>query len=298
MTDPLTDIVSFLQLSARFSKVVEGAGAWRVRRQGDGDPFYCAVLEGTCFLSVDGYAPVTLQAGDFVLVPAVHGLVNGSVGAPDDLLSQPVEIGKGRFRVGFQEGPTDQLICIGHCSFGSPDAALLVPLLPRVLLVRREPRLVALVEMLGEEARAQRPGRDVILERLLEVLLIEALRGAVDTVDAPGLMRGMMDERLSPALRVMHAQPENSWTIAELATKTALSRAAFFARFNRTVGMPPMEYLLIWRMALAKRLLRDQQLGLALIAERVGYSSASTFSVAFVRHVGMTPARFAHAMHA
>ncbi|MDD3445644.1 MAG: helix-turn-helix transcriptional regulator, partial [Zavarzinia sp.] len=89
------------------------------------------------------------------------------------------------------------------------------------------------------------------------------------------------------------ADPARPWTMAELAKAAALSRSAFFDRFTRTIGMPPMEYLLAWRMALAKDLLRREGLDIAEVAERVGYSSASTFSTAFSRHVGQPPGRYA-----
>ena len=91
----------------------------------------------------------------------------------------------------------------------------------------------------------------------------------------------------------MHADPARTWTVEELAKKAALSRSVFFERFTGSVGVPPMEYLLGWRMALAKDLLRQQDIGLAEVAERVGYSSASTFSTAFSRYVGQPPSRFA-----
>lgn len=91
----------------------------------------------------------------------------------------------------------------------------------------------------------------------------------------------------------MHEMPTRSWTVAQLAREAALSRSAFFERFSRTVGITPMEYLLAWRMALAKKLLRRKELSIAEVAERAGYSSASTFSVAFTRHVGLPPARYA-----
>ena len=81
--------------------------------------------------------------------------------------------------------------------------------------------------------------------------------------------------------------------MVELAKKAALSRSAFFERFSRAVGLPPMEYLLAWRMAIAKDLLSRGGVALAEVAERVGYSSASTFSTAFSRHVGQAPGRYA-----
>jgi AraC-like DNA-binding protein len=90
----------------------------------------------------------------------------------------------------------------------------------------------------------------------------------------------------------MHESPTTAWTVAQLAKESALSRSAFFERFNRAVGVAPMEYLLAWRMAVAKNLLRQSDIGIAEVAQRVGYSSASTFTVAFARHVGVTPTRY------
>lgn len=292
MTDPLTEIVTLLQPTARFSKRLEAAGHWRIEREGQGDPFYAAVLEGQCQLSVDGAPPVILQAGDFVLAPAVHTLVNTSLHAPAaTAASLPVHLGENRFRIGSAERPPELQMQIGHCQFGSPDAALLVPLLPQLVRVSGQARLATLVQMVGEESRAQRPGRDVVLERLLEVLLIEALRSQSGPADG-GLVRGLADDRLAAALRCMHARPDHGWSVASLAQQAALSRSAFAARFMRVLGIAPMEYLLAWRMALAKRLLRSGGLGLQQVAERVGYASAETFSVAFARHAGLSPARF------
>jgi AraC-like DNA-binding protein len=182
---------------------------------------------------------------------------------------------------------------IGHCSFASPDADLLVSLLPQIVVVRDQPRLAALMQLVDEETRARRPARDLILERLLEVLLLEAIRSNNEATSAPGLARGLADGRIASALRALHLSPEFPWTVAKLATEAALSRSAFFARFSRTVGLPPMEYLLAWRMALARRLLKLREFGMDQIAERVGYGSASSFTVAFARHTGISPARYA-----
>jgi AraC-like DNA-binding protein len=91
----------------------------------------------------------------------------------------------------------------------------------------------------------------------------------------------------------MHEEMTAPWTVAQLAKEAALSRSAFFERFSRAVGVAPMEYLLRWRMAKAKNLLRRQQGNVADVAGQVGYGSASAFSVAFTRHVGMSPTRYA-----
>lgn len=292
--DPLAEIVMLLQPAARFSKLIECSGSWRFHRKGTGDPFYCAVLEGHCRVTVDGQPPLILQAGDFLLVPAMRDLIKESLDSPQDETSgEPIDIGEGCFRVGRADEPPNLRIRIGHCSFGSPDVALLVPLLPQVVLARAQPRLATLTHLVGDETQARRPARELVLERLLEVLLIEALRCGSERQNAPpGLARGLADDRVAAALRALHARPDYPWTVAALASEASLSRSAFFARFSRAVGMAPMEYLLAWRMALAGRLLRGQELGLDQVAERVGYSSASTFSVAFARYAGMSPARY------
>lgn len=151
------------------------------------------------------------------------------------------------------------------------------------------------MKLLIEEAAGRHSGRDLVLTRLIEILLVESLRQA-QASDAPaGLLRGLGDARLAEAIRRMHADPARPWTIVELAKEAALSRSAFFDRFVRSVGVPPMEYLLAWRMALAKDLLRRREADIAEVAERVGYGSASTFSTAFSRHVGQPPGRYAKA---
>jgi AraC-like DNA-binding protein len=298
MVDPFAEVVTLLQPSARFSKVVGGAGHWRVRRAKVEQPFYGVILDGACRLTLDGQAPIILEQGDFVLIPAAHGSVTSSLesAASDEVDRLPVELSPGHFRVGEQSGPPDVQLLVGHCVFGSPDADLLVSLLPQLIHVRGEHRLTTLVQLVGEESRALRPARDVVLARLLEVLFIEALRSSACTAASPGLLRGLADVRLAAAIRQMHGSPTRAWTVAQLAKEAALSRSAFFERFSRAVGVAPMEYLLAWRMALAKNLLRSREHGIAEVAQRVGYSSASTFSVAFTRFVGQPPTRYAHAL--
>jgi AraC-like DNA-binding protein len=295
MVDPLAEIVTLLQPSARFSKAVVGAGPWHIRRSDAGQPFYCVVLDGGCRLSVDGHEAIALRSDDFILVPAAYGIAMSSLASPSEQApeAQPVALASGEFRIGDRDGPTDLRMLVGHCSFGSPDAGLLVSLLPRLVHVRGEPRLTTLVQFVRDEFREDRPARDVILARLLEVLLIEALRLTAGTPAPPGLVRGLADERLAIAIRRMHESPTEPWTVARLAKQAALSRSAFFDRFKRAVGVAPMEYLLAWRMALAKNLLRRTDAGVGEIAARVGYSSASTFSVAFTRHVGRPPTQYA-----
>ena len=296
MSDPLTQTVGLLRPSMPFAKLVVATGRWAVCRTDHTLPFYCAVLEGACRLSSASQDAVTVEAGDFVLVPAVQAFLATSLDAPPPgVMSDGVETSPGVVRLGDPGEAFGTRMLVGHCAFGSHHADLLVSLLPRLVHVRGVSRLTTLVQLLDEEARGRQPGREAVLARLLEVLLIEALRAAAAVSPAPGLLRGLADERLAAALRLMHDDPTRAWTVAQLASAAGLSRSIFFERFRREVGATPMDYLLGWRMALAKDLLHRAHAGVGEVAERVGYGSASTFSTAFARHVGMPPAAFARA---
>jgi AraC-like DNA-binding protein len=295
MSDPLSEVIALLQPRAVFSKRISGAGRWGVRYSSYGQPSYGAVLEGRCRLAVDGQPALTLEAGDFVLLPATPGFTMSGFEpvTPEPVDPRRMSASTAEVRHGTRGGRPDVRLLGGYFELGSPDAALLVSLLPALLHVRGVERLAVLVRLVGEESAAQRSGRELVLTRLVEVLLIEALRSTSSEDAPPGLLRGLADTRLAPAIRQMHGQLARSWTVAQLAKTAALSRSAFFERFTLSVGLRPMEYLLAWRMAVAKDLLRRRELGLAEVAERVGYGSASTFSTAFSRHVGTPPGRYA-----
>jgi AraC-like DNA-binding protein len=298
MNDPLSEVITLLQPRAVFSRLISGAGRWGVRYSAFGEPSFCVVLEGSCRLAVDGHAPVTLEAGDFVLLPATPGFTMSGFEPVKLERLDPKVTSKvlGEIRHGTRGGRPDVRLLGGWFAFESPDSALLVSLLPSLVHVRGVERLAVLVRLVGEEASDRRSGRDLVLTRLVEVLLIEALRAAPGEDAPPGLVRGLADAHLAPAIRQIHGQFGRSWTVAALARTAALSRSAFFERFLRIVGMPPMEYLRSWRMAVAKDLLRRQDRGIAEVAEHVGYGSASTFSTAFSRHVGQPPRRYARSV--
>lgn len=299
MSDPLADVIALLQPRAVFSKGISGAGRWAVRYSDFGHPSFCVVLQGSCQLAVDGQEAITLTAGDFVLLPATpgFGMSGAEPAAPRFIDPKTAPAPTTEVRHGEQDGPPDVRLLGGYFVFGSPDAALLVSLLPALMHVRGVEHLAVLVQLVNRESSGvERPGRDLVLSRLVELLLIEALRSTSSGDDAPpGLLRGLADARIGEAMRHMHASPSRPWTMVQLAQTAALSRSAFYERFARAVGMPPMEYLQAWRMALAKGLLREQGLAIAEVAERVGYGSASTFSAAFSRHVGQAPGRYARA---
>jgi len=295
MSDPLSEVIALLRPRGVASKPISGAGRWGVRYSEFGHPSFCAVLEGSCRLAVDGYRALTLEAGDFVLLPATPGFTLSGFEpvTPERIDPKVTPARTGEVRHGTRSGPPDVRLLGGYFIFESPDAPLLMSLLPAVVHVRGAERLSLLVRLVGDEASERRSGRDLVLTRLVEVLLVEALRSTSGEDAPPGLLRGLADARLAPAIRQMHGQLARSWTVAQLAKTAALSRSAFFERFTRTVGLPPMEYLLSWRMAVAKDLLSRHDFALAEVAERVGYGSASTFSTAFSRYVGQPPSRYA-----
>jgi AraC-like DNA-binding protein len=293
MLDPLAQVVSLLQPNASYSKLVLASGTWAMQRSENGRPFYCAVLEGAFRLAIAGRDPMVLEQGDFILLPDTYDFAISSCDVPpDDVPVRHVEDSPGVFRIGSSDGIPDVRMLVGHCAFGTTDARLLVSLLPQLVHVRGQRRLTTLVEQLNDETRSDRPGRDLVLSRLLEVLMIEAFRSTTGPAAAPGLLRGLANSHLAIALRGLHDRPAHGWTVGELARAAGLSRSTFFERFRREVGVAPIEYLLSWRMALARDLMRRERGSVADVADRVGYSSASTFSVAFSRYVGKPPIQY------
>jgi len=297
MGDPLSQVVGLLHPRAVFANVIAGKGEWAVRFAEYGRPSFCIVLDGGCRLAVEGHAPVAIEAGDFILLPRTPALTLSSSEAGRPVLLDPADLPRDGSEVRYGEagGAPDMRSLGGAFVFDDADPTLLVSLLPTLVHVHGSARLSRLVAMVAEETVGALPGSAAVLSRLAELLLIEAMRATSSGDALPGLLRGLGDQRLAPALQQMHAQFDRPWTVPQLARTAALSRSSFFERFSRTVGVAPMEYLLGWRMQIARNLLRQGGLTAAQVADRVGYGSASAFSVAFRRHVGMTPRRYAMA---
>jgi AraC-like DNA-binding protein len=241
-----------------------------------------------------------LEAGDYVLLPSTPGFTMASdLESLDRPTAKKPEPSSRQRRHGDAAGEPDMRMLGGHFVFDPANAPLLLGLLPSVVHIKAtDPgadRLAWIARAIGDETSGQRPGREPILVRLVEIMLIEALRWrpAVASTPLAGLLAGLADLRLSKALRLLHADMPRRWTVAGLARAAGMSRAAFAARFSRTLGLPPMDYLLRWRMAQAKDLLRNGGVPLADVAEAIGYQSASAFSTAFSRCVGQAPSTFA-----
>ncbi|MEP7243316.1 MAG: AraC family transcriptional regulator [Gammaproteobacteria bacterium] len=301
--DPLAAAITLLRPRTILSKIVSGSGRWGVRYAEYGDPSFCLMLGGSCWLTVEGGSgPLLLEAGDFLLMPATPGFTLSSEPDVEPVLRSPADAAAdpvGEIRHGDQDGDAAVWMIGGYFQFDSTNASLLVDLLPVTLHIRHSDlgadRLHRIAGLLNEETCQDAPGRDLILERLVEILLIEAFRWrpADRDVGQVGLLAGLSDRHLGVALRQMHRDVTRDWTIEALARSAGVSRATFAERFTRTIGMPPMKYLLQWRMALAKDMLRNDRQPLERVAAAIGYQSASAFSTAFSRYVGVAPSAFA-----
>lgn len=253
------------------------------------------MLTGSCFLHPDGLEPLPLNEGDFVLLPEMPSFVLAS-----DLKLAPVQLDLDpASETHYGLGQATMRMLGGYFRFDRGNAQLLVKLLPPIIHIRRDDegsaRVRRIVELIGDETDAERPGRDLILERLVEVLLVEALRfrSASAAREEQGLLAGLADPSLARTLREIHLDVARRWTVERLAREAGMSRSVFAERFARKIGMAPMQYLLEWRMALAKDLLRRERAAVIEVAERVGYQSASAFSTAFTRLTGSSPSEFA-----
>ena len=152
----------------------------------------------------------------------------------------------------------------------------------------------ALVSLLAEEIGRDEPGQELVLDRLLDLLFVSVLRTwlAEPGAGAPAWYRAQSDATVGPALRLLHDNPGQAWTVELLARKVGVSRAGLARRFTAVVGEPPMSYLATWRLTLAADLLREPDATVATVARRVGYSSAFALSAAFKRVRGMSPQEY------
>jgi AraC-like DNA-binding protein len=167
----------------------------------------------------------------------------------------------------------------------------LVAMLPRLAVVPADRQTQAVLEVLATETARDEPGQEAVLHRLLDLVLVLALRAwcAGPGAARPGWHRALADPAIGQALRLLHEDPARRWTVARLAAEVGMSRASFAARFTGLVGEPPLGYLTAWRMTLAAELLRDADLTVGAVAHEVGYADPFAFSAAFKRARGVSP---------
>jgi AraC-like DNA-binding protein len=296
--DALAAIVTLLRPQTVLSKIVRGGGRWGVRYQAFGQPSFALILKGPCWLAVDGVPATILGTGDFILLPATPGFTLASDPEVTPKSMQPVPSGDHVDEVVHGDATTEPSVSLlgGWFAFDPINAPLLVDLLPRMLHIRAtDPAIdsvAPIVELIKRETREQRAGQALVLTRLIEVMLVEALRSAPAALHTTGLLAGLHDPQLAAALHGIHTQMAHPWTLVTLARQAGMSRSSFAERFARVIGMTPLNYLLQWRIAVAKNMLAREQMLVAETALTVGYQSASGFSTAFSRETGRSPKEF------
>jgi AraC-like DNA-binding protein len=262
---------------------------------------YHLFAEGSGWGHALGQDPIRLQQGDIIVFPQ---------GDPHVLASAPGMQAKPDMSI-FARPPT-ALPIFYEFGGGGPDRARIVccflgcderpynPLLaalPSVIhLSAADPRsktgwLATLLNIAAREARSERPGSENILARLSELMFVDTLRQYLETLPQTqmGWLAGLRDPVVGEALGAMHGSPKEPWTVEGLARLAGLSRSMFAERFTEMVGKPPMQYLALWRMQLASRLLNEGG-QVAAVADAVGYESEAAFSRAFKKLVGQPPA--------
>jgi AraC-like DNA-binding protein len=192
-------------------------------------------------------------------------------------------------------GPDDAtVLASGTYQVSSFVSGRLLASLPTVVRVPREHMRSSIMDLLSAEVDRDEPGQQVVLDRLLDLALIAALRAwfARPAADPPGWYRAHGDPVVGRALRVIHEEPARPWTVATVAASAGVSRAALARRFTALVGQPPMTYVTHWRLDLAAEALRNTDATLSSIAREVGYANAFALTVAFKRVRGTTPHQY------
>ncbi|MDZ5448512.1 AraC family transcriptional regulator [Labrys sp. ZIDIC5] len=294
--DPLSDIISLLRPTAAISKPITARGRWGVSYRAHDAPGFTIILEGQAWLRFVGEEPFRLAQGDFVLLPTTPAF---SLSSEPDIDCIPVEPRNEAIRHGEPEGAPDLVALGGTFAFERVNAPLLLALLPGLIHIPasegRTTRLGRLIDLLAEECATDYPGKELIVRRMLEALLVEALRWrSIGNRAMPaGLLSGMRDPALARVLQAIHADVRKNWTVVDLAKMAGMSRSGFAARFGEVLGCAPIEYLARWRMAIAKDALTRGVKSLDRIADEIGYESASAFSTAFRKRLGCSPGKFA-----
>jgi AraC-like DNA-binding protein len=296
MSDPFSDILRLTNAQTVVSGGFAAGGAWAIRFPAPGKIKFFGVLKGMCWLCMDGAEPVRIGQGDVFLLSSQHSFVlAGDLQAPPLDASVLFADGSKFARIGDVE---DCEQVGGHVRLDAASGPLLADVLPALIHVRASSPHAAVLQwvldQLVRERTASQPGSEVASAQLAQLMLVHILRAHLaEAASFPaGLLRALVDERIAPALRLMHGEPARAWQLDELATASAMSRTTFASRFKAAAGVPPLTYLLNWRMRIAGQMLRDGNAGIAAVAQSVGYTSESAFSNAFKRVMGTAPRRY------
>lgn len=296
--DPVADAIGLLRPRTVIGPNLRAAGDWALRF----DPFLHVriggLVRGTCRLILEGHEPALLREGDTFMLgnPPSYVLASSLDASPRPAAPLWAGAEDGLVRIG-PESQEDFYLCVGHIGFAEENAALLTDLLPPLVIVRaadpQGTRLAQLIDHLATEVGAAAAGGPLVQNHLAQILLVHMLRAHAGRTDRPaGWLGALNEDGVGAALRAVHADVAHSWSLKELAEISHMSRSVFARAFKSHVGVPPLEYLIQWRMSLARDALARDTLSISELARATGYRSESAFSTAFRRVVGSSPAQF------
>ena len=293
--DPLSEVFSLLNVRTARCTRFEASGEWAFGFPPKPALKFVAVLKGACWIEFAGGVRHTLAAGDtFLLANAPdYVLANSDAVTPEDGIAGFDWANSDTAR----HGGEDTVLLAGSFDFEMSDAHLLVSTLPAFLPIpsgsAAVPVLRAILDLLDAEIRSTGIGASLVTARLGDILLVQALRAYLveHGPEAAGWVGALADPRIGRAINLVHADIAHAWTVDELAQAVAMSRSGFSKRFKQLVGLAPLDYVLRWRMRLARDALRQSQ-AVATIAHRLGYASESAFGNAFKRVYGAAPRRY------
>jgi len=302
-SDPIADAIGLLRPRAVVEAGLHAAGPWALRFEAFPHVRLGVVARGQCWLALHGHEPVRLREGDFYLLgnPPPYVLASALTEEPRSARSLWDSAVDGAVRIG-PEAEEDTYLCGGHFSFDDTNASMLFDVLPPLVHVQAtDPRgrlLAHLGELLVAEVATTAVGGSLVLDHLAQILFVHMLRAHADQAGRPtGWLGALSGDGVGAALRAMHADVAHRWTLAELARASCMSRSAFAAAFKNQVGTAPLEYLIEWRMSLARDALRRGTRSISDLAFATGYQSESAFSTAFRRVAGSSPRHFRNAAH-
>jgi AraC-like DNA-binding protein len=326
--DPLSDVLTSVRLRGAIYFYVSCRGDWVAESPAARDIAgvvmpgaehvlgYHLIVKGDSWAACDGVPPVRLAGGDIVMFPRGDAHVLSSapgMRAPpydDDwvlaIRDQPKPFALAYHGQVLQPGatmPPEDASTVVVCGFIGCDLRPFNPLiaaLPRLLHLSAGgvgAWVAPVLHQAVSESRQSRPGSAAVLERVSEMVFVDAARRYLESLptDASGWLAALRDRHVGRAIGLMHERPAEPWTMDELGRQVGLSRSALHERFSELVGQPPMHYLANWRMQCAAGLLRAGEATVATIAQEVGYDTEAAFARAFKRLVGQPPAAWRRA---
>jgi AraC-like DNA-binding protein len=296
--DPLSDVLSLLKLRGYGAGGFDAAGDWAVQSGPHAGIKFHAVVEGECWVSVEGVPdPIKVCAGEcFLLARGKPFLVASDLSVAPvavDTLSQLVFDGR---IVTYNQG--GEFLSIGaYFTLAAPQADLLLNMLPPLIHIREELDRETLrwcVERMRQELRDPQPGEFIVAQQIATMMLVQVLRlhlsdGGHEEI---GWLFALADKRMRAAINAMHEYPGRRWTLQAMAEQAAMSRTTFTLKFKETVGLSPMDYLTRWRMMLAADKLAGSSDSIAEIGFALGYESEKSFSTAFKRIMKCSPRQY------